>query len=451
MNSNKTRLLSSVGAFFKDMFTKNIGVLLVALLFAVLLWGYVLTIENPEYVKVVRDVEITYVGEDSLTSKGLMLVSREMGTTDVSVLCEIGKHSELDASRLTCVVDLSSRAISLAEDENSKVIPLTVETTIQNGYGTIQSVETSTVNVEVAKISTRTSIPVGIEMKGSIPEGFQVTVPEKVLISVSGMKSLVDAIARGMITVDLEAFPINDPETLAGTYSGVYPVRFYNSSNIELDDIYNDNGESYSAEVTVTIRAYKDVEVEPDIRVEDLYSYTYTLSREQVRLFGDLDMLEKISSISTEPVTGLSDMEAEKITANLILPDGVSLAKLDTGTVVVTLTVTDRMESRQYSVPIAIRNLPDQLLLAGDVPTEATVRVNGTLRKLEVFSSAYVTLIIDLDGYSSGTHTVPIQIELDERTGDLVIELIETTAEITLQEKTPPAEEPVETGTGEGE
>ena len=296
MNNKKRPLLSAIGSFLKSFFTENISIKIIALLFAILLWGYVLTIENPEYVKIVRDVEITYTGENSLTAKGLMLVNREIGTTDVSVLCQIGKHSELDASRLSCVVDLSSREISLAEDEDSKVIPLTVETTIQNGYGSIQSVETSTVNVEVAKVSSRNSIPVGIEMKGSIPEGFQVSVPDRVLISVSGMKSLVDAIARGMVTIDLEAFPINDPENLAGTYSGVYPVRFYNSGNVELEDIYNNSGDSYTSEVTVTIRAYKDVEVEPDIRVEDLYTYTYTLSREYVRVFGELEELEKIDS-----------------------------------------------------------------------------------------------------------------------------------------------------------
>lgn len=449
MNNKKRPLLSAIGSFLKSFFTENISIKIIALLFAILLWGYVLTIENPEYVKIVRDVEITYTGENSLTAKGLMLVNREIGTTDVSVLCQIGKHSELDASRLSCVVDLSSREISLAEDEDSKVIPLTVETTIQNGYGSIQSVETSTVNVEVAKVSSRNSIPVGIEMKGSIPEGFQVSVPDRVLISVSGMKSLVDAIARGMVTIDLEAFPINDPENLAGTYSGVYPVRFYNSGNVELEDIYNNSGDSYTSEVTVTIRAYKDVEVEPDIRVEDLYSYTYTLSREYVRVFGELEELEKIDSIATEPVTGLSNMEAEKITANLIVPDGVSLAKLDTGTIVVTLTVSDKMETRQFTVPIAIRNLPSGLLLSGEVPTEAEIRVYGTLRKLEAFSSGYVTLIVDLDGYSAGTHAVPIQIELDERTGDLVIELTETMTEISLQEKNPPAAEPA--GEPEGE
>ena len=67
--TNKKRLLSVIGTFFKELFTKNILLKVIALLFAFLLWGYVLTIENPEYVKVVRDVEISMIGEESLTER----------------------------------------------------------------------------------------------------------------------------------------------------------------------------------------------------------------------------------------------------------------------------------------------------------------------------------------------------------------------------------------------
>ena len=158
--ANKNRILSAVGSFFKDLFTKNIGLKIISLLFAFLLWAYVLTIENPEYAKIVRDVEITMTGEEALADKGYMLVSREIGTTDVTVLCQIGKHSELDASRVNCSVDLSSRTINLSEDEDSRVFPLTVTTTLQSGYGTVTAVENSTVDVEVARIAARKVSPV---------------------------------------------------------------------------------------------------------------------------------------------------------------------------------------------------------------------------------------------------------------------------------------------------
>ena len=120
--TKRQKVFSALGRFLKDLFTKNIVLKVVALLFAIMLWGYVLSIENPEYTKRVRDVEISIVGEDSLNSRGLMLVTRDTGTTDVDILCKINKHSELDASRVTCTVDLSSRAITLDPDENSKII-----------------------------------------------------------------------------------------------------------------------------------------------------------------------------------------------------------------------------------------------------------------------------------------------------------------------------------------
>lgn len=433
--SKKKRLLSAIGSFFKDLFTKNIPIKAIALLFGLLLWGYVLTIENPEYTKVVRDVEITMRGEQTLTEKGLMLVARELGTTDVNVLCEIGKHSELDASRINCVVDLSSRSISLAEDEDSKVIPLTVTATIQTGYGTITSVEVSTVNVEIARIASRSNLPVSIVFAGTMPEGFSVSAPERMTIAVSGRKSLVDEIAKGVITIDLDAFPINDPETLAGEYSGVYPVQFYNSSNVGLENIFADNGESYSLEVPITIRAYREVEIAPLITVDEGYRYTYTLSRDSVVLYGDRERLLGIASVATEPITALPEMNAEEIAAPLVIPEGVTLPSGDNGRVTVVLTVTETVETREFTVPISLVGLSDTLTRGDRFPTEITVSVTGATRLLNSFSATYVTAKLNLAGCEAGEHTLPIEIDLDQRAGELTVVPKEPNVTVMLAEK----------------
>lgn len=433
--SKKKRLLSAIGSFFKDLFTKNIPIKAIALLFGLLLWGYVLTIENPEYTKVVRDVEITMRGEQTLTEKGLMLVARELGTTDVNVLCEIGKHSELDASRINCVVDLSSRSISLAEDEDSKVIPLTVTATIQTGYGTITSVEISTVNVEIARIASRSNLPVSIVFAGTMPEGFSVSAPERMTIAVSGRKSLVDEIAKGVITIDLDAFPINDPETLAGEYSGVYPVQFYNSSNVGLENIFADNGESYSLEVPITIRAYREVEIAPLITVDEGYRYTYTLSRDSVVLYGDREQLLGIASVATEPITALPEMNAEEIAAPLVIPEGATLPSGDNGRVTVVLTVTETVETREFTVPISLVGLSDTLTRGDRFPTEITVSVTGATRLLNSFSATYVTAKLNLAGCEAGEHTLPIEIDLDQRAGELTVVPKEPNVTVMLAEK----------------
>ena len=414
----KKQIFERIGRFFKDLFTKNIAIKIISILFALMLWGYVLTIENPEYSKIVRDVPILMTNESTLTEKGLMVVSRDIGSTDVTVLCQISKHSELDASRLTCTVNLAESSINLDEDEDSKVFPLNVTTTIRTGYGTVTTVDRSTVNVEIARVSTRTGLPVSIEYTGTLPEGFTIEAPERLSISVKGMKSLVNEIAKGVITIDLDAFPTTDPETLAGQYSGVYAIRFYNSSNVGLDHIYNDSGDSYSLEVPITIRAYRDIEIVPDISVEDGYDYRYTVSPKTVRLFGDRAALEQISSVATEPIAALPEMNAQAVETKLIIPENVTVGN-DTDVVNVTITVMDQVETRTYTVPISVRGLSDSLARGEDFPTEANVLVTGTVNKLNTFSSAYITATLDLGGCSAGTYSLPLHLTLYNRVSEL--------------------------------
>lgn len=436
--SDKKRWLSVIGRFFLDLFTKNIPLKIIALLFAFLLWAYVLTIENPVYPKVVRNVEITMVGEESLTERGLMLVSRDLGTADVTVQCAIGKHSELDATRISCVVDLNNRRLNLTEDEDSKEIALTVQTTLESGFGTITSVSNGTVNVEVARVSTRSALPVAVEYTGTLPSGFQIAVRDRLTISVSGMKSLVEKISRGVVTIDLDQFPTADPETLAGEYSGVYPVRFYDSSNVALDDIYNDNGESYTIEVPITIRAYREVPIVPDIQVAEGYEAEHTLSRSSVTLFGERSILLETAQISTEPITATADMSAETVEAALVLPEGVSLTAGDSGKVTVTLTTTELTDTREVTVPITIVNMHNDLLRDETFPIEAVVTIHGTLRELDAFIPAYVKLTMDLKGLTAGTHAVALVMELDSRAGGVTATLSEPTVTITLHEKPAP-------------
>ena len=433
--ASKKRILQRVGSFFKDFFTKNIPLKIISLLFAIMLWGYVLTIENPEYPKVVRDVEITMTGESTLTERGLTLVSRELGTTDVTVQCVIGKHSELDASRITCLVDLSDRALTLSDDEMSKIVPLTVSASIRSGYGTITSVENSTVSVEIARVSTRTGIPVSVEYTGALPAGFRVSTPDRLTVTVSGMQSQVDRIAKGVVSIDLSAFPRADLEALAGEYSGVYSIQFLDSSNNPVENVYDDSGDSYTLDVPITIRAYREATIEPEIAVPDGYEYTYTLSRRYITLYGDRAALDAIDTIVTEPISALPGMTGETVTAQLVLPEGITTGSGDIDSVTVTLTVSERIETRTLSVPIVVKGLDSSLLRGEDFPTEAAVSAKGTVKKLDAFTTANLTVTADLTGYGAGTHTIPLQISVDTHAEGIAAELVQPSITVTLLEK----------------
>ena len=249
------------------------------------------------------------------------------------------------------------------------------------------------------------------------------------------MKSLVNEIAKGVITIDLDAFPTSDPETLAGDYSAVYPIRFYNSSNVGLDNIYNASGDSYSIDVPITIRAYREVPVVPDITVEDGYEYTYTLSPKTVTLYGDRETLRSLTSVSTEPILAQPEMNGTEIQTAILVPNGLTIDEDSEQNATLVLNVTEQIETETYLIPIQVSGLGDNLLRGKDFPTETTVRVTGTMQKLTQFSTAYVTAKLDLNGYDAGTYTLPLTLSLDDRISELSVALVEPGVTVTLLEK----------------
>lgn len=420
--TKKQKVFSAVGQFFKNLFTKNIFLKVVALLFAVMLWGYVLSIENPEYIKTVRDVEISIVGEDTLNSRGLMLLTRDTGTTDVDILCHINKHSELDASRVTCSVDLSNRTITLDPDENSKTITLDVQATVASDYGSVQSIEIPSVELEVARLSSRNNVRVSVKTVGSLPEGFTVDLPSNLSISMRGQKSVLDQVVRGEVTVDYSSFPINDPETLANTYDLVLPVQFYNGSNVRLENVTSSDGEAFSINVRIVIRAYKEVDIVPSIEMlVEGYTWTYVLSRSKVTLFGDRALLNSIDHIATTTITATPDMNNTMTAAELILPEGVETTALFSKTITVTLTVTEEEDSRDIEVPINYKFIGEGLALHPDVQKTVKVTISGPRSLVAAFDPNRITATVSLYGYVAGEYMLPIQLGIESKSDKLTL------------------------------
>ena len=432
--TKRQKFFSALGRFFKELFTKNIFLKVVALLFAILLWGYVLSIENPEYTKRVRDVPIGIVGESTLNANGLMLVSHDLGTTDVDVLCRINKHSTLDAN-VTCTVDLTSRQLTLDPNENSKVFSFDVTASVPADYGTVQNNPVDTVELEIARVSTRNNVQVNVKFKGreSMPAGYTVEAANTLYISMTGRKSLLDQVNYGEVEVDLSELTADSGEDLARTYDKVLPIQFYDGSNAQIDDIVTSDGLPFTTNVRVVIRAYKEVDIKPSIQMlEEGYNLNYTLSRSKVVIFGERADLDKIDSIQTETIAATPQMNNTPISATLIIPDGVELASGTSKTVTVTVLVQEKTDQQTYEIPVTYGNLTEGTALDNDIPKTVSIEVSGTLSKLAAFRAEWVQATVDCGGYLEGKVTLPVRISTDSAASGLKIVLLTETVEIEL-------------------
>lgn len=447
--TKRQKFFSALGRFFKDLFTKNIRLKVTALLFAILLWGYVLGIENPEYVKRVRDVEITYTGEDSLNARGLMLVSREQLLTDVDIECELSKHTDLD-DNVTCTVDLSDRDITLDADEDSKTITRPVQAKVTSGYGTIQSLSVPSVDLEIARISSRSGIKVEIETQNALPDGFLFYLPETVTVSVRGQKSVIDQIAYGSVTIDLSTIKSFNSTRAVKTYDLVLPVQFKDISNNDLGEIVTSSGERVMANVSIVVRAYKDVPVVPTVSVSEdfdrYYEYECIPAIETIRIFGSPSKLSTVESIGTETIFPEGAGE-RRISVGLDIPDGITVDSNHNITteqingkeylkISARLRVTEReADPAEFQIPIEYTQTRSGVVLDGTEPKTALIRVYATVKAMESFDPSMVLLNVDLQNYWAGTYELPIiwkgsvdlsMYEIELITENVTIVLIET-------------------------
>ena len=384
----RKNVLKAVLASCKGFFTRNLGLKIVALIFAILLWAYVLVALNPMRSKSIDDVPITLEGYTDLLSRNLILVNSDLGLADVEVNATITNHSDLDASRITCRASLST--ISAA---GTYRLPLNV--TVQSNLGTVASVDPRTVTVEVDNLVVK-NVPVKLELTGTLPEGYEV-VSENVAssITIEGAARYIERTVRAVATVDLTGRTENVEESVN--------VVFYDKDDNEVAVVTRSQNKP-AVTVRLTLSAYKRVSVRQDVSLaDDTY---YTLRSETtpatVIIYGSVETLENIDYISTENLVLPAEADIVSRAVPLILPDGVTLRRGQSGSVTLSATVTEKTGERTLEVPLTYTHLSNDLLMAEGAPTYVTVVASGPLFQLEQLTADMFTVQADLTGYGPG-------------------------------------------------
>ena len=134
----KPKMISSNALLnkLKGFFTRNLGLKIIAFIFAVLLWAYVLVALNPVRSKSIDDVPITLEGYTDLLSRNLIVVNSDLGLADVEVNATITNHADLDNSRVNCRATLGT--ISEAQILDDLLSGGTITDTTIDSYGTVK-------------------------------------------------------------------------------------------------------------------------------------------------------------------------------------------------------------------------------------------------------------------------------------------------------------------------
>ena len=390
----RKNVFKAVLASFKGFFTRNLGLKIVALVFAILLWAYVLVALNPVRSKSIDDVPITLEGYTDLLSRNLILVNSDLGMADVEVNATITNHSDLDASRIACRASLGT--ISAA---GTYRLPLSV--TVQSNLGTVASVDPRTVTVEVDNLIVKT-VPVKLELTGTLPEGYEVVAESMVsTITVEGAARYIEPTVRAVATVDLTGRTENVEESVN--------VVFYDKNDNEVTVVTRSQNNP-NVTVRATISAYKLVNIRPEVTLEDdvYYESINQVSPASVVLYGTSEALAAIDTVPTQALVLPAERGVVTRDLTLVLPEGVSLKRGQSSSVTLNAVVTEKTGEIALEAPLTYANLGKDLAIADGAPTIAYLTVSGPLKQVEQVTPESLTVKVDLAGYGPGAGREPL-------------------------------------------
>ena len=419
---NKAKLAAGLKSFF----TKNLALKIIAFVFAMLLWGYVLTDQKPMREKEITNVTTSFDGEAELIAQGFCVRgdrSEILQDVTVKVRTQITNYAYVTSSSIIASINL--RNISEAREYD-----LPIQASVTSSLGVVQTITPATVRVEIDKLVTKT-IPITTTFTGTLPDGYWAdmeALSTTTRLDITGPQTDISTITHGECVVDLT-------DRISTIYS-TYDVKFYDkNNNVVSSDIMI--GTLPTSTVRLPIYPVKNVPVDVDnslVGADNLAANHEIIKAvatpATVRLVGDQATLDQIDKITMEPIAVNGLDSTMTVSGTLIVPDGVRL--IDNTTVSVLLEVREMVISQTFEqLEIQVHGNTGRANISLGIPA-ADLTVEGRYSLVSMLSRSDVQLFVDVTGLTPGVYKLPISILV--RDADATIELTTTlsVAEVTV-------------------
>lgn len=425
----------------KKSLTNNIGLKLLAFLFAFMLWLLVVNIDDPVDTKTFDSIPVTIEHAEVVTQDQRSYQVLD-GTDTVSVTVSATRSvlEKISAENIVATADM--RELYLESQ-----IP--IEITIP-GYE-FESATANPRNVQV-KIEQNKSdtFPITVTTTGTVRDGYVLgnvqADPERV--TVNGPESVIDRISKVVAQVNVSGLSEDSSIDAVLTY--------YDSDNNEIsaEQLANNLGTT-GVKVNVTLYHTARIPVTVDtsgVTAADGYSISeVTWTPEEIQLAGEEEVLDALESIripaDAVDITSISQRTEQTVDITPYLPEGTRLVDENGNNILVTARVA-REGTKSFDIPvgsITVDNLSDSLTVSGyGSGDDLEVHIGGPQEQLNSLQLSDLAVSIDLkDCTKAGDYEVPVTITLPSDAADCTVET-SVTVTVTLQERTTAADNTAE-------
>lgn len=389
--------------WLKGFFTKNLALKIVSLLFAMLIWGYVMVEVNPKRVKTITDVPISFSGESSLHDRGLAVRGDRddiLRNVTVRVKVQLTDYTGLDASDI-------SASISLRPVNKADTYKLKIDAT--SSLGTVENVSPSEISIEVDELATML-VPIDVEYSGELPDGYWKSEPTLASqsIKVSGPRDDVSTISKAICTIDLE--------NRTTSYNEAILLKYVDKNGDEIDTaLFLDTLPSVVVKMDVMrivelpINA-ADAVLGADALPANYEVYDVVATPPTVRVVGSENALSGLTGIKIENIDVSGSTSSVQQNVVITAPDGTTL--LDDPNITVYVGIREKQDSAQFKgVPIETKGLGKKLT-AELSATECEVNITGRTSLMKLLQRKDVSVYVDLTGLTAGTYKITPMVSL---------------------------------------
>lgn len=414
----------------KYKITTNLGLKVIAFIFAVFLWFIVVNFDNPVGSSTFRDIPVQILNEDIITSAGEVYQVEGDKTVTVVVYATREVRQKLTSDNIVATADIKQI------DSTGRLVP--IEVTINGFSGETITAEAIPRNLTIQreksgkKVMSLTVDTGGINLSDGYILGDASVEPDQVTIT--GAESVLEQVDRAVARVD-DVSGVSEDSVLPAS------LVLYDANGNELNQtqIGNNLGEK-GLSVSVEVLKVKGIPVVFGVTGSPAEGYKYTgciSTPESVQVCGKSEDIDKISEIdvpaSAVDISGASAPIELTVDITQYLPEGVNLVDENSGNVTVTVKIEQEGTlSIDFMVSsIRINNLAENLQVSYEPDAEITFRFTGDEALLDTLDISNA-VFVDLSDYDeAGTYDVPVRVNLPAG----ISQDGQVTVQLTLEEK----------------
>lgn len=387
----------------KEKLTRNIGLKVLSIILAAILWLVITNVDDPVVTKPFFDVPVKIINDTEITDRDLVYDIIEGKTIDFTVAARRSIKEKLTVSDFTVTADFSKLSEVNAVTINIYSPRYGSEVTVTEGKYQMMKVELEELAEKPFKVN--------VVQKGEPADGYYVAKKTaKTILKVKGPKSKIERIAQIVVEVDVsdmaESFRTpEEPKALDEEGNEI------DASNLNFSD----------TSITVDIGMYRTKDIDLIITptgkpANGYYMMTPDYEPKTIEVAGTYEALYSIINLTIEEnIDGASANIDKEINIQEQLPEGIILVG-DNQTAVVNIPIVkaDTKDVVIWPEDLEQRNKPDGMLVAYQNIGPIALKVSGPADEIEDATVKTLKPYIDLSNYSSGTYDITIGINASD-------------------------------------